>query len=134
MRGWVWTTTAIAATTLCLPLGGCASAPAYKFYDACAAQTSGFVAMVECGKAKRQAACQEHNTCSDVGNAFVQYADGLAAQVRGHEISEADAMTRFADYKTRTIQSAQQIAATAAAAAPPVVVQQAPVFIPPPRY
>jgi hypothetical protein len=117
---------------LCLPLSGCASPPAWKLYDACAAQTSGFVAMVECGKAKRQAACREHDTCSDLGNAFVQYADGLAAQVRSHEISEADAMTRFAEYKTKTIQSAQQTAATAAAAAPPVVVQQAPVYVPPP--
>jgi hypothetical protein len=89
---------------LCLPLGGCAS-PIWRVYDACAAQTSGFVAMVQCGKAKREEACHKDfwNGCTSVGNAFEQYADALAAQVQNHEITEADAMAKFAEYKTRTI-------------------------------
>ena len=33
----------------------------------------------------------------------MQYADALAAQVQNHEITEADAMAKFAEYKTRTI-------------------------------
>jgi hypothetical protein len=108
---------------LCLPLGGCAS-PVWRVYDACAAQTSGFVAMVECGKAKRQASCSKDfwDGCSSVGNAFVQYADALAMQVQNHEISEADAMAKFAEYKTRTIndvarnEAIEDSAAAAAAA------------------
>jgi hypothetical protein len=111
VRGWVCTTTAIAAAILCLPLGGCASPPVWRIYDACAAQTSGFMAMVECGKAKRQAACQEHHDCSDVGNAFVQYADALVAQVQSRQITEADAMVRFAEYKTKLISDQQRNAA-----------------------
>jgi hypothetical protein len=120
---------------LAAALSGCASPPVWRIYDACAAQTSGFTAMVECGKAKRQAACEEHHDCSDVGNAFVQYADALAAQVQSHQITEADAMARFAEYKTKLISDQQRNEAIAAAAAPPVVVQQAPPpVILPPRY
>jgi hypothetical protein len=58
-----------------------------------------------------QAACQEHHDCSDVGNAFVQYADALVAQVQSHQITEADAMVRFAEYKTKLISDQQRNAA-----------------------
>jgi hypothetical protein len=87
---------------LCLPLGGCTSRPAWQIYDACAAQTSGFVAMAQCGKQARNEACQKFSSCSSVGNAFARYADALAAQVESHQITEADGMARFAEYKTKT--------------------------------
>ena len=34
----------------------------------------------------------------------MQYADALAMQVESHQITEAEAMARFAEYKTKTIQ------------------------------
>jgi hypothetical protein len=67
-----------------------------------------FVAMVQCGKRARNEACQKFYNCSSVGNAFVQYADALAMQVESHQITEAEAMARFAEYKTKTIQDAQR--------------------------
>ena len=115
-------------------LASCASPPVWRIHDTCAAQISEFVGMVECGKAKRATACEEKHDCSDVGNAFVQYADALAAQVRSHQITEADAMARFAEYKTKLISDQQRNAALENAAAAPVVVQPAlqPVILPPP--
>ena len=103
MRCWVCTTT-IAAAMLCLSLGGCASHSAWNFYDAQSCSSQNFVAMVACGKAKREAYCHDvyFSNCPSTGNAFVQYADALAAQVQNHEITEADAMAKFAEYKTRT--------------------------------
>ena len=99
-------------------LGGCATVPpVWADYDACASLTSSFVAMVECGKQKRAAACQ-NTECSAIGNAFVQYADALAMQVTNHEISEAEALQRFAQYKTQVISDAQRNRAIAAAALP----------------
>ena len=107
MRGWVCITTAMAAAMLCLSLGGCASHSVWNFYDAQACSSQGFVAMVACGKAKREAYCHVYfNTCSSTENAFVQYADALAAQVQNHEITEADAIAKFAEYKTRTTRPA----------------------------
>jgi hypothetical protein len=72
--------------------------------------------MVECGKAKREATCRNSflNPCSSIGNAFEQYADALAAQVQNHQISEADAMTRFAEYKSKVILDSGRNAAIAA--------------------
>lgn len=89
-------------------LGGCARPPpVWTYYDKCAAQTSSFVAMVECGKEKRTTTCQSPETerfCGAEGTAFVQYADGLAQQVRNHEISDAVALQRFAEYKSSLFQ------------------------------
>jgi hypothetical protein len=83
-----------------LALSGCTS-NIWVHYDTCAAQTSSFVTMVECGKQKRNANCVWE--CSSAGNAFVQYADALAASVKNKEMSEAEAMRRFAEYKTGAI-------------------------------
>ena len=88
---------------LCLPLGGCASHEVSNFYDAQSCSSQGFVAMVACGKSKREAYCHDvyFNTCSSMGNAFVQYADALSEQVQSHQITEADAMAKFAEYKSK---------------------------------
>ena len=75
----------------------------YDYYDKCSAQTSSFVAMVECGKQARNASCG--NDCSSEGTAFVQYADALAMAVKNHEMTEAEAMRRYAEYKTGLIQA-----------------------------
>ena len=126
MRSWVCTTTAIAAAMLCLPLGGCASHEVSNFYDAQSCSSQGFVAMVACGKSKREAYCHDvyFNNCTSMGNAFVQYADALAAQVQSHQITEADAMARFAEYKSKVILDAQRNEAPAASA--PVVAPSGP--------
>ena len=111
---------AIAAAGL---LVGCAhQPPVWAVYDACAAQTSNFVKMVECGKEKRNATCQEANACTAVGNAFVQYADALAMQVKNRQITEAEALKQFAEYKTKVLGDVRRdraiIAAGAAASGP----------------
>jgi hypothetical protein len=84
-------------------------------YDTYAAQTSSFAAMVECGKQKRMAVCQAASDCSAVGNAFVQYADALAMQLKNGEISEGEAQRRFAEYKTQLLSDARRDQAIVAA-------------------
>jgi hypothetical protein len=111
---------AIAAAVL---LVGCArQPPVWAIYDTCAAQTSNFVAMVECGKQRRNANCQEARACSPEGNTFVQYADALAMQVTNRQISEAEALKQFAEYKTQlfgNVRRDQAIVAAGAAASGP---------------
>jgi hypothetical protein len=41
----------------------------------------------------------------------VQYTDALVLQVESHQISEGDAMARFAEYKTKLISEQQRNAA-----------------------
>ncbi len=99
-----------------------APVPVYAHYDACAGQTAGFAAMAACGKARRTAYCQEHQNCGPEGNAFVEYADGLARSVEAHEITEGDAMRRFAEFKMTmyaNVRHDQAVIAAGAAAAPP---------------
>ena len=97
-------------------VSGCASVtPAWKIYDACARQTTTFVDMVQCGKTQRTATCEKAQNCSTLGDAFVQYADGLAMQVQNHEISEGEARTRFAQYKTQVISDVRRDQTVAAA-------------------
>ncbi len=114
---------AVAITGL-FALTGCAhrGPPAFTYYDQCAAQTSSFVAMAECGKQARNAACQANSNCSPGGNAFVQYADALATQVKNREISDGEAQRTFVEYKTKLFAEAQHnqamIAAGAAASGP----------------
>jgi hypothetical protein len=104
-----------------LVLFGCALTPtpppppAWSYYDTCYATNSSFVSMVECGKANRNASCEAANNCTSTGNAFVQYTDALALSVRNKEISEAEALRRFAEYKTKIIGDVQRNAATIAA-------------------
>jgi hypothetical protein len=112
-----------AATASAWLLTACAHAPpVWVEYDACAAQTSNFVAMVACGKEKRTAACEAVKQCSPKGNAFVQYADALAMQVKSRQITEADALKQFAEYKTQMLGGVRRnqaiIAAGAAAGGP----------------
>lgn len=125
-------------------LGSCATAPrtpVWAHYDACAAQTSTFVAMAECGKQRRTAYCQAPETatfCGAEGTAFVQYVDALAQSVQNHEISDAQALQRFAEYKTTIFQGLRQNRATVAAGAlagaasvPTPVYTPTPIIVPP---
>jgi hypothetical protein len=104
-----------------LSLAGCVTNKvAWEHYDECAAETSSFRAMAECGKARRMAFCQNNGSCSDIGNSVVQYADALAQQVANREITEAQAKLKFVEFKTQQAQAARQQAATAAASGPTV--------------
>jgi hypothetical protein len=104
-------------------LSGCLTTqPVWSFYDSCAAQNPGFVAMVECGREKRLAECVPNNNCSANGTAFMQYADGLALAVKNKEMTEAQAMQKFAEFKTQclaNIHHDQAIAAAGMAASAP---------------
>ncbi len=105
-------------------LTGClaTSPPAYTYYDKCNAQTSSFLAMVECGKEARNAECTAHNSCSPEGTAFVQFSEALAMSVRNKEMTEAEAMRRYAEYKTNLLSGLRRdqaiVAAGAAASGP----------------
>jgi hypothetical protein len=112
------------AVLVVLPLGGCATTykSALAFYDECAAENSSFEAAVACGKQRRNAYCQEHNSCSANGNAFVTYADSLVVSVNQHEMTEAEAQRKWIEFRTAQVnnqrQLAMQAAAVAAASAP----------------
>jgi hypothetical protein len=98
------------------------STPVYAHYDECAAQTASFTAMVACGKQNRTAYCVGRSDCGAEGTAFVQYADSLAQSVNNHEMSEAEASRRFAEFKMglfTNIRRDRAIVAAGAAAAPP---------------
>jgi len=106
-----------------LVLANCAtSSPAWVYYDRCSAQTSSFVAMAECGKEARNAECAAHNACSTVGTTFVQYTDAFVLSVKNKEMTEAEAMRRYAEYKTEVVSGIRRdqaiIAAGAAASGP----------------
>jgi hypothetical protein len=105
---------AIAVSAAALILNGCAankSKSAFSFYDECSVQNSSFVAMAECGKQKRMAYCTVNNNCSSTGTAFMQYTDSLVLSVKNKEMTEAEALRRFAEYKTTFIANAQHNAA-----------------------
>jgi hypothetical protein len=113
---------------MALILNGCANKTAFSIYDECSVQNSSFVAMAECGKQKRMAYCTEHNNCSSSGTAFVQYTDALVLSVKNKEMTEAEALRRFAEYKTtffaNTRRDAAIVAAGAAAASGPTTCTQ----------
>jgi hypothetical protein len=107
-----------------LVLANCArSPPVYAYYDQCSAQTSSFVTMAECGKLARNADCLAKNTCSPEGTAFVQFADALVLSVKNKEMTEAEAMRRYAEYKTELLSGIRRdqaiVAAGVAASAGP---------------
>lgn len=105
-----------AAVVGAFALSACATVPpVWAEYDACAAQTTSFAAMVECGKQKRNAVCQAASACSAAGNAFVQYADALAMRVNNKEISEGQAQQLFAEYKTQVMSGLRRDQAIVAA-------------------
>ena len=109
---------AIALSAAALILNGCAAnKTAFSFYDECSVQNSSFIAMAECGKQKRMAYCTEHNNCSSSGTAFVQYTDSLVLSVKNKEMTEAEALRRFAEYKTTSFANARRDAAIVAAGA-----------------
>ena len=117
-----WLAAMLAALVPALVLNACAAQKsAFNFYDECSGQTS-FVGMAECGKQRRLAYCTAHNNCSPSGTAFMQYADSLALSVRNKEMTEAEALRRFAEYKTNVISNVRRdeaiVAAGAAAAGP----------------
>lgn len=81
-----------------IAVSGCQpSLSAWEHYDACSATNSSFAAMVDCGKAKRMAACA--SDCSSSGNAFVQYADSLKISVQRKELSEPEATRKLLEYR-----------------------------------
>ncbi|WP_156947056.1 hypothetical protein [Bradyrhizobium sp. WSM3983] len=118
----------------CLSLGG---PMVWSYYDKCSAQTSSFLAMAECGKQARNADCIPSNDCSSMGNAYVQFTDSLVLSVKNKEMTEAEAMRRFAEYKTSLIQGerrddAIRDAGRAAAGPAPIPRSDAPVLRPAP--
>jgi hypothetical protein len=91
-----------AAITLvaALVLTSCAhSSVVWEYYDQCALEHPSFLAMVECGRQKRLAECMPNNACSPEGTMFMQHVDSLALSVRRKELSEAEAMRRYTEYK-----------------------------------
>jgi hypothetical protein len=82
-----------------LLLAGCSSGVkhAWEHYDECSGQS--FVAMVDCGKAKRTAMCLQTQACDAAGNSIVLYADSLAASVKAGSIAEPEAQRRWIEFK-----------------------------------
>lgn len=91
-------------------LSGCTTnQAAYDFYDDCRSRMSSFVEMVECGKRARLAVCRSWtNPCSRSGDAFMDFADSLALAVRNKEMTEAEALRRYAEYKTQFIRDVRR--------------------------
>src|SRR5690349_22567377 len=77
-----------------------ASRPVWNYYDQCAAENSSFLAMAECGRQKRLAECTSSNSCSPEGTIFMEYVDSLVLSVKNKKMTEAEAMRRYAEYKS----------------------------------
>ena len=75
------------------------SSVVWERYDQCALENPSFLAMAECGRQKRLAECVPNNTCSPEGTMFMQYIDTLVLSVKKKELSEAEAMRRYTEYK-----------------------------------
>ncbi len=56
--------------------------------------------MAACGRQKRLAECAANNTCSPEGTVFMEYVDSLALAVKNKQMTEAEAMRRYAEYKS----------------------------------
>ena len=68
----------------------------WEHYDICASVTKSFVEMTECGKYYRTKFCKSENqTCGQVGNNFVRYADTLAYEVKNNKMNPNKAMLKF---------------------------------------
>ena len=76
------------------------SSVVWEHYDRCALENPSFLAMAECGRRKRLAACEPNNTCSPEGTMFMQYVDSLVLSVKKKELTEAEAMRRYTEYKS----------------------------------
>jgi hypothetical protein len=77
-----------------------ASPPVWNYYDQCATENPSFLAMAECGRQRRLAECTTSNTCSPEGTVFMEYVDSLALSVKNKKMTEAEAMRRYAEYKS----------------------------------
>jgi hypothetical protein len=93
------------------------SPPVWVYYDKCNAQTSSFIVMAECGKEARNAECIPRNNCSPEETAFVQFTDALVLSVKNKEMTEAEAMRRYAEYKTAMLSGIRRDQAIEAAGA-----------------
>jgi hypothetical protein len=71
----------------------------WEYYDQCARENPSFLAMAECGRQKRLAECAPNNTCSPEGNMFMEYIDTLVLSVKKKQLTEAEAMRRYTEYK-----------------------------------
>jgi hypothetical protein len=92
---------AIMAFVAALILNNCAhSRPVWDYYDQCAQENPSYLAMAQCGKQKRLAVCVPNNSCSSEGTAFIRYVDTLVRSVENKEMTEAEAMQRYAEYKS----------------------------------
>ena len=76
------------------------SSVVWEHYDQCALENPSFLAMAECGRRKRLAACEPNNTCSPEGIMFMQHIDSLVLSVKKEELTEAEAMRRYREYKS----------------------------------
>src|SRR6476660_8834378 len=76
------------------------SSVVWEHYDQCALENPSFLAMAECGRRKRLAACEPNNTGSPEGTMFMQYVDSLVLLVKKKERREAEAMRRYTLYKS----------------------------------
>ena len=83
--------------------------PVWGYYDQCAAGNPSFLAMAECGKQKRLAECLPNNSCSPEGTAFMEYVDSLALSVKSKKLTEAEAMRRYAEYKSGGASTCAQV-------------------------
>jgi hypothetical protein len=110
----------LSTLSMCAILMGCAVLPkglrpvqAFDHYDACAKTYTAFIDMAACGKKARQADCTTSFLfgCSREGDVVVQYADALAASVKGNEMTDLQAQKRWIEFKS------EQLNAWAAAAA-----------------
>jgi len=101
--------------TAALMQSGCvhsASPPVWNYYDQCAGENPSFLAMVECGRQRRLAECTPSNTCSPEGTTFMEYVDSLALSVKNKTMTEAEAMRRYAQYKSGGASSCTRVAGT----------------------
>ena len=64
-----------------------------------ARENPSFLAMAECGRQKRLAECVPNNACSPEGTMFMQYIDILVVSVKKKELTEAEALRRYTEYK-----------------------------------
>jgi hypothetical protein len=107
-RSFIWS--AAIGFAAALMQAGCVHAPAvWDYYDQCAAENSAFLVMAECGKRKRLAECTPNNTCSPEGTAFTDYVDSLALSVKNKKMTEAEAMRRYAEYKSGGASTCTQV-------------------------
>jgi len=86
---------------IALMLTTCASPSrvVWECYDQCARENPTFLVMAECGRQKRLAECVPNNTCSPEGNMFMEYVATLVLSVKKKELTEAQAMRRYTEYK-----------------------------------